>query len=271
MESNDTHFQSPPPSYHDAIQVECSNVPLQPTSLLLEGQSIRDELSRACLYQLSRTVTALPRITPKNSSVIFERVEYEAPARSETSKNHEAQPKHRHLFYLAHPADAQYRSDIPAYYITSMDAETLGNIHFETSKPRLQKTEFRALLSAHRTASHKPLFDEARKLTILFDARPMNWVSSRYSWTDGNGHQVAFEEGKGEHEQHKLVITHPMAQETRDALVALWVLRLWYETAESKQAKREELERMMPPASYQDLKLGKRVGALGALGGAGGG
>ncbi|KAL2827805.1 hypothetical protein BDW59DRAFT_54770 [Aspergillus cavernicola] len=262
----DTKSPDLPPSYEDTLVQEGSKeVNLPPAVLLLEGQSIRDELS-AHLYQLSRTVTTLPRTTLKSSSVIFERVEHDAPEKAGASET--LQPKHQHLFYLAHPADAQYRTDIPAYYITSVDAETVGNIHFETSKSRLQKTEFTALLSAKRTASHRPLFDEAGKLVTLFNARP-KWMGSCYSWMDRNGHQLAFEDRKGE--QHKLVITSPMSQDTRDALTAMWVLRLWYETAESKQAKKEAMERMMPPVSYQDLRLGKRVGGLGALAALGGG
>jgi hypothetical protein len=93
------------------------------------------------------------------------------------------------------------------------------------------------------------------------------------------------EDGKGD--EHKLVITTPITQEMWDALVAVWMLRLWYETAESKQAKREgklhtiacwiianrvaELERLTAPVSYQDWTYAKRVGGLGALAGAGGG
>ncbi|KAL4864368.1 hypothetical protein BDV12DRAFT_205748 [Aspergillus spectabilis] len=235
------------------METDAHKVP--PAVLLLEGKSIRDT-SSARLYQISRAVTTLPWAPPKNSSVIFERVEDNAHERA------------RHLFYLAHPADAQYRTDIPAYYITSVDTETVGNVHFKTSKRRLQKTEFTALLSAKRTASHRPLFNKAGELSTLFNARPTSWRSSHYCWTDSDGHQVAFEDR--ESEQHKLVITQPMLQETRDALAGVWVLRLWYEAAESRQAKKEALERMMPPVPYQDMTLAKRVGALGALGGAGG-
>lgn len=116
----------------------------------------------------------------------------------------------------------------------------MGNMHFETSKSRLQKkTEFTALLSSKRTASHNPLFDESGNAMSLFTARPAKWKSSQYTWTDSDGHQVAIDDRKGEREQHRLVITRPMAQDKLDALVGLWVLRLWYENAETKQAKRE--------------------------------
>ncbi|KAL4925070.1 uncharacterized protein BDV17DRAFT_191789 [Aspergillus undulatus] len=262
-----------PPSYKDAIQdgtkiVETDSLP--PAVLLLEGDSIKCESSSTLLYQLSRNITSLPRTPPKNSSVVFERVEQNALEKTDAT----TQPQqHHHLFYLAHPADAQYRTDVPGYYITSVDSSaTIGNMHFETTKSRLQKTEFTALLSAGRTCAHKPLFDALGKSVTLFNARPAGWMSSRYVWTDGEGRQVAVEDvlGKNDRGKTRLSITMSMKQEERDALVALWVLRLWYETAESKQAKKEAMERMTPPTLYQDLTMVKRTGALGAIGGAGG-
>ncbi|KAL3451413.1 hypothetical protein BJX65DRAFT_267884 [Aspergillus insuetus] len=269
----DTKYLDPPPPYEDVVG-EGSDTPslLQPVTLFLDGQCIRDASSSgAPLFQISRSVTMLPKTPPKNSSIIFERIDQESnvPEKAEALETQQGQAKHRHLFYLAHPADAQYRTDIPAYYITSVDTETVGNIHFETSKSRLQKTEFQALLSAKRTASDRPLFDDAGRATTLFNARPAKLMSSRYTWTRENGSQVAVEDGKGD--KHSLVITTPITQEMRDALVAVWMLRLWYETAESKQAKREELERLTAPVSYQDWTYAKRVAGLGALAGAGGG
>ena len=36
-----------------------------------------------------------------------------------------------------------------------------------------------------------------------------------------------------------MVVTVLMKREMRDVLVALWVLRLWFDAAESRQARRE--------------------------------
>ncbi|KAL3455662.1 hypothetical protein BJX64DRAFT_59278 [Aspergillus heterothallicus] len=265
-----SQFTDPPPPYEDIARGVSISPRLPPAVLLLDGQIIRDEATSAPLYQLSRAVTTLPRTPPKNSSITVERVQNIVPGKAESSETPQAQSQHRHLFYLAHPADAQYRTHIPAYYITCVETETVGNIHLETTKSRLQrKGEFTAWLSPRRTAWHRPLFDEAGKRSTLFSARPGKWTSSRYVWTGGDGARLAVEEMNGE--QHGLDISTPMTQEMRDALIAVWLLRLWYETAESKQAKKEELERMMPPMSYQDWTMGKRVGGLGALAGAGGG
>ncbi|KAL2847089.1 hypothetical protein BJX68DRAFT_240205 [Aspergillus pseudodeflectus] len=268
-----TKYLDPPPPYEDAVaEGSHTKIPtLQPVTLLLDGQCIRDASTSTSRYQISRSVTTLPKTPPKNSSIIFERVDTASRVleKDETPGTEQAPSEPRHLFYLAHPADAQYRADVPGYYITAVATETAGNIHLETSKSRLQKLEFTALLSAKRTASDRPLFDEAGKTVTLFSARPAKLMSSRYTWTQEDGSQIAVEDGKGD--EHRLAITTAMTQEMRDALVAVWLLRLWYETAESKQAKREELERLAAPVSYQDWTYAKRVGGLGALAGAGGG
>ncbi|KAL2837125.1 hypothetical protein BJY01DRAFT_221313 [Aspergillus pseudoustus] len=260
-------YSDPPPPYEETLSQAIESPGLPAVTVVLDGQAIRDEATSAPLYQLSRSVTTLPRTPPKNSSIIFERMENGIPEKVKSSET--VQTRHRHLFYLAHPADAKYRTDIPGYYITCVDIETVGNIHLETSKSRLQKTEFSAQLSPRRTASHRPLFDEAGETSTLFTARPGKWVSSRYIWTQKNGSQVAVEDGKGE--EHKLVITSPMKQDVRDALVAVWMLRLWYETAESKEAKREELERLVAPVAHQNWTIAKRVAGLGAFAGVGAG
>ena len=94
------------------------------------------------------------------------------------------------------------------------------------------------MLSAKKTASDKPLFDEGTQQLLLFDIHP-NWKVGRncYRWSDSNGRQVAVEEK--EDDIYKLSVTRIMPQDLRDALVATWLLRLWHDTAESKQAKME--------------------------------
>lgn len=119
----------------------------------------------------------------------------------------------------------------------------MGNIHFETTKQsQFQKPEFKALLSPNKSASSSPLFffsdgeTENQQCRLLFNIKPKaKWKGgrSRYIWADADGREVAVEEVK------KLVVTVPMKREMRDVLVALWVLRLWFDTAESRQARRE--------------------------------
>ncbi|RYP07959.1 hypothetical protein DL764_002187 [Monosporascus ibericus] len=198
------------------------------------------------------------------TSVVFERVDHDPHEKTEST---EPKKQHnRHLFYLAHPAGAQYRTDRPAYYITSVSPGGLGNIHLETSKSTFQNTEFKALLSVEKSASDSPLFNETPE--PLFDAK-LKWMGGHYTWTDSDGRQVAYENKK--RDRQRLVVTAAMRRKMRDALIATWCLRLWHDTAESREAKRDAMERLTPADcmdGYGDMKLAKRVGALAALGGA---
>ncbi|KAJ6139866.1 hypothetical protein N7471_006352 [Penicillium samsonianum] len=211
---------------------------LEPAVLFLSGQYVLVESATSTpLYQLNSDIKS---ISNKDSSVAFERVEHAVPEPEiETEGASTTAPRKQHLFYLAHPVNAQYRTDIPAkYYITSAVPEMVGNIRLETSEARFQKKSFKAMLSAKKTASDKPLFEEGTQQHLLFDIQP-NWKAGRncYKWSDPNGGQVAVEEK--EDDRYKLSVTMSMSQELRDALVATWLLRLWHDTAESKQAKRE--------------------------------
>ncbi|KAF7122622.1 hypothetical protein CNMCM5793_000647 [Aspergillus hiratsukae] len=211
---------------------------LEPVVLFLSGQSVVAEAApSAPIYQLNSDIRS---ISNKDSSVAFERVEHDvSELQIEAEGVTAATPRKQHLFYLAHPVNAQYRTDIPArYYITSAVPEMVGNIRLETSGARFQRTSFKAMLSAKKTASDKPLFNEGTEQVLLFDIHP-NWKVGRncYTWSDSNGRQLAVEEKKDE--RYKLSVMRSMPQDLRDALVATWLLRLWHDTAESKQAKTE--------------------------------
>ncbi|CAI7585885.1 unnamed protein product [Penicillium glandicola] len=228
-----------------------SKIFLEPTVLFLSGYSVFAEAEISTpLYQFNSDIRSTSN---KDSSVAFERVEDDVPG---LEIKHEGvtigTPRKRHLFYLAHPVNAQYRTDIPArYYITAAVPEMVGNIRLEISEARFQRTSFRAILSPKKTASDNPLFDEGTQQRLLFDIQP-NWKVGRncYRWSDSDGRQLAVEEK--EDVRYKLSITRSISQELRDALVATWLLRLWHDTAESKQAKREFLESMASSEAYKE-------------------
>lgn len=250
-----------PPSYEDAIRQAPGNTPGDNHNhnhgdsqgrlrLELQGTSIRDLSTGQVLYRLSRSVTSVPKPGPNSSSsVTFERVEYNnTPPEAKSTGIHkedsksepEQEPENKHLFYLVHPRDAQYRRDTPAYYITCLSADPdkmEGNLQFETRGTVLHGTEFQALLSRGRTWEHKPLFDVRGKVP-LFSARREGLVGGQYTWREDPGKEVGHESARNG-ESRGLVITSLMEQERRDALVALWALRVWYEVAESPKAKRE--------------------------------
>ncbi|KAK7424055.1 hypothetical protein QQX98_000665 [Neonectria punicea] len=245
----------------DVMSEKYSSPAFGPEVLVLDGQSIFSETAPATpLYQMSRSVTTL---SLKSTSVLLERIENDLPGNAQgEARTTQRKP----IFYLAHPLHAQYRTDTSSYYITSASPEMLGNVRLEISKPLLQKPGFQALLTPKKTASDSPLFNEEAQ-EPLFNAKP-KWKGGKYKWTDADGKQVAIEEGK--EDRHRLVITASMQTEMKDALVALWALRLWHDTAESSKSKREVLESMTPPSAvYPDTTLGKRAGALsGVAGGA---
>lgn len=224
------NLSAPPPSHPEADGTNPADV-LEPAVLLLSGQRVVfNAAAEAPLYELSRDVTSIPQ---KNSSIIFERVEDARP--TESDRNGSEKQQKRHIFYLAHPAGAEFQTDTPAYYITSASRErTLGNIGMRSTKPLLQRPEFEVVLSAAKTAADKPLFDENPK--VIFNIKP-KILSGRYTWFDSDGSQVAVEEQKGS--QRTLDITVPMKREIRDALVAAWCLKIWHDTAESPQAKKD--------------------------------
>ncbi|KAI1777282.1 hypothetical protein F4818DRAFT_409834 [Hypoxylon cercidicola] len=236
---------------------------LEPATLMLNGHSVVSGATvETPLYETNSIVTSIPQ---KGTSVAFGRVEHELSPKVEDAAS--AKLQNQQLFYLAHPADAQFQTDTPAYYLTSVSPEMPGNISLEASVSRFQKPQFKALLSSGKTWSDSPLFDTNPKL--LFEVKP-KWMSARYTWTDFSGKQVAYEDRKDD--QHRLVITASMTRQMRDTLVALWCLRLWHDTAESSQAKRDSMERMTDPESlrgYRGSQLAKRVGAASSLAGAG--
>ncbi|KAJ5319087.1 uncharacterized protein N7506_011791 [Penicillium brevicompactum] len=220
-----------------------------PASLCLSDQCVLDLGAPSTpLYRLSSDVTS---ISNKDSSVTLERVKCNQPGPEsgnesdtvdESITSNEGYDNLRSrkgpLFYLAHPANAQYRTDIPAkYYITAAMPGMMGNIRLEPSTSRFQRPSFKAMLSHKRTASDNPLFSEDAQQVLLFDIQP-TWTAGRtcYKWNDLQGHRMAVEETIDG--QYRLIITSWMEPELREALVASWLLRLWHDTAESKQAKR---------------------------------
>ncbi|KAJ5951972.1 uncharacterized protein N7479_010385 [Penicillium vulpinum] len=236
---------------YDKTDRNLSKDVLEPAILFLSGRVVHVQAAIPIpLYQLNSDISSTSN---KDSSVAFERIEHDVPGlKIDVEGDTASTPRKRHLFYLAHPVNGQYRTDIPArYYLTCAVPEMMGNIRLQSSDSRFQRTSFKAMLSAKRTAATKPLFDEGTQQRLLFDVQP-NWKVGRncYRWSDSNGREVAVEEK--ENDRYKLSVMRSMSQELRDALVATWLLRLWHDAAESKQAKREFFESMTSPEAYKE-------------------
>ncbi|KAI0104434.1 hypothetical protein F4814DRAFT_430751 [Daldinia grandis] len=258
-----TRLSSEDPSSYMASTERLWNDALEPTTLILKDQYIAPETEPTnWLYQIGRDVTAIPQ---KATSIAFEKLENNKSLEVDSSTSIESH--NRHIFYLAHPLGAQYRTDIPPYYLTSVSSDTLGNVSLETSKSRLGKIAFKVLVSSGRSWTDNPLFHGNAEL--LFNVK-QKWANGQYIWTNSNDEQVAFEDNKSD--RHKLVITASMRTDVRDALVATWCLKLWHDTSESRQAKREYMESMTPPEemlSNRGMRTMNNIGGLGSLAGLG--
>lgn len=81
------------------------------------------------------------------------------------------------------------------------------------------------MLNSDRSADDVELFKAATQ-QLLFEMRP-KLKDSPYQWIDADGQIIAYE--SGQEGDHKLVVQVPLQQDIKDALAALWTLRLWYE------------------------------------------
>ncbi|KAK1753301.1 hypothetical protein QBC47DRAFT_415995 [Echria macrotheca] len=307
---------------------------VQPTTYTLTGDSIH-ATSSAPLYQISHDLDAL---THTVSSITFSRItyssqqepdsdhdhdhvpprrlsplpaahEHEHPERAQTpdklSVRHEA--RHNKLFTLVHPANARYRTDIPAaFYMTAAPGMgCLGNVRLVDSasaKGRLRLGErgmVRAVVCPGFTAASVPLFSEEAmgegEGKVLFTVRPAAGMGmgmglrrgrgrgqGRWEWIWGDGKEVVAREERGREEEEggrkwcgaRLVVLREMEREEEvDALVAAWVLRMWGDVAEEREFQKEAIMALTPPESvfsYDGMKMNKRVGALGGFAAAGG-
>ena len=226
------HDAEPPPPAYDDVVANPPKYKIGPAALILDDESVNDEASpETPLYRLSRTVTI---VTHKSSSITLERLDHAAPDKADTP----GPPlERRHgLFYLVHPANARYRTDVHPYYMTAQKPGMLGNVRLETTQSRLQRTEFKALLSPGRSAADDTLFDANDGESVLFSAKT-KWMGGRCNWTDAKGMELAFEDGKSK--KPRLVITAAMETDLRDALVGVWCLKVWRDAAETSTAKKD--------------------------------
>jgi hypothetical protein len=225
----DTLDTEPPPSY-EAATGQAPHELVEPASLVLHGIDIfvENKGENTPLYQLSRNITALP---PKNnsSSIHLHRVE-----RGESEKTN-GEPVTARIFHLVHPVNADFRGDLPPYYVTATSLEALGNIILEANKHTLQRTEFSAKLSWDTNSGTKPLFHGKDKQQLVFYSK--NSRKGEQEWFDQHDKLLATECHNGQ--LPTLTMGGPVPRNTRDALVAMWCMMLWYELAESRGAKRE--------------------------------
>lgn len=216
-----------PPSYDDPKDDDV-NKTLDPTILVLSGQSIHAESANAALlYQLTRGVV---KLTYTTSEVELRRVDRVV----ETDDNDEPaiKPRSRHIYDLKHIKGihgtlSSLPQDSPPIFIEAITRKSLGNFALKKS---LLRSHWKALPVDTTGKSSKYNFT-----AFVKDAKPLFEIRhkhGRYEWTDTEGHAIAVEDG-GE-EQQRLLVTASLQRETVDALVALWCCRLWQYSAENE-------------------------------------
>jgi hypothetical protein len=249
---------------------------VEPTTLILKDDKIyTDTQPPTQLYTTSRNVTSATQ-SGTSSVQLYRSTDSEYNSDISNSSNN------THLFYLVHPLNADYRTDKPAYYITAASpGACLGNIRLEAaakaSFPSIKKrtAQVKAYLSRHKSSHDDELFVPSEEETLLFTAKA-NWSGTVQKWMDANDDEIAIASGGGGGGDAKMTtldITVKMEDETRDALVAMWMLCLWREAAEKREVKMAALEKLTPAPvqGYGSDKTTKRTGALGGLAAGGGG
>lgn len=203
---------------------------IEPETLLFSGQLITTENAPLTpIYQLNRELACKVQ---RNMAIIFETVHFTETTNPE-SKTVRRRKVTQDLYYLVHLRNSPSRDNLLKYYITAASPETLGNVQLDVTDA--QEEGFRAMLNADKSAADILLFNRDTQ-QLLFDIKP-KWQGGQYQWIDVNGVKVASEFGT--REEPRLHIEIPLQQQKRDALVALWILRLWYSIAENRTATRQ--------------------------------
>ncbi|KAL4732410.1 hypothetical protein ACLX1H_001426 [Fusarium chlamydosporum] len=217
LPSYDTLISAPPPAT-TAGNNPTAKLILGPATLYISGRFIYSTDPQAPpLYEFSHSIGYLH---DNDRSVKVERVD-------SVVKNSAGLPhvvlKNRHLFDLKHPTAAEFPTfPYHAEAATRRALCSLGASYFRSGNLLRQKKGFR--------------FDRAvkgaeRKLEpqgMLYEAYSSRSKGVGYEWRDSQGELIA-REVEDEQASMSLVITAEMSVELRDALVAAWILRIWWE------------------------------------------
>lgn len=226
MDSEPPSYPEPPsygepPSYDEiANKVEHLN---PPATLQISGRVIySDKNPTEPLFELSLDPIYLRDTT---RAVSIERVDTtmkppptpNAPPGTVTQK--------RHIYDLKHPGIIT--GPVFLYSAEAISRQSLCSLGMSTFRPR--RLSLTRGFRVHR--STKRLDNQVIPLGLLFTAVSSKTNGVRYEWSNGQGEIVARE--LDSKQSCRLFITKEMNTKKRDALVASWVLRIWWENAES--------------------------------------
>ncbi|KAK7415141.1 hypothetical protein QQX98_006085 [Neonectria punicea] len=213
------------PSYNDSANntVTVDNQILGPGTLYIAGRFVHSNDPQAPpLYEFSHSVGFL-RDTDR--SVKLERVDH-------TVRDHDGTPqvqsRNRHLFDLKHPTAGEWPTF--EYHAESTSRRALCSLGISTFRPksRLLGGIGKAKgFQVHRAVRGADRRHEARE--VMFTAAPARGSAVGFEWSDAGGRLLAREVETDD--LMSLVVTAEMGAALRDALVAAWVMRVWWELA----------------------------------------
>lgn len=211
-----------PPSYSEVTNDEEYLLPS--TTLQISGHVIySDKAPTEPLYELSHEPIHLRDTTRSMTVKRLDTTIKSSPA-SDGRPSHAVTQK-RHIYDLKHPGILT--GPVFLYNAEAVSRHSLGSFGMSTYRPRLFSSAdgFRV----HRAV--KRLDNQLVARGLLFSAVSTKTSAVRYEWSDGKGEILARELNTSY--GCKLFITKEMTVKKRDALVAAWVLRMWWEIAGS--------------------------------------
>lgn len=207
-----------PPSYDEIVnKVELLH---PPATFQIRGRVIySDKYPTEPLFELSLDPRYLRDTT---RSLAIERLDtFPRPPRSPNSSPYTATLK-RHIYDLKHPGIIT--GPVFLYNAEAVSRQSLCSLGMSTFRPRRL-----SLTSGFRVHRATKRFDNpAIPRSLLFSAVSSKTKGVKYEWSNGQEEIVA-----RELDSKKLFITKDMNTKKRDALVASWVLRIWWETADT--------------------------------------
>ncbi|KAI5457113.1 hypothetical protein BGZ63DRAFT_395452 [Mariannaea sp. PMI_226] len=216
------------PSYESVTNIE-ESVEDQvhgPVTLYVAGRFIHtNDHSSPPLYEFSHSIGFL---SDADRTVSVHRIDQIVTSRQGRPV---VQDRKRHLFDLKHPTKGEYANFKFQAEVASRRA--LCCLGISAFHPR------RSLLSSLGNAKrkgywvHRAVRGADRRLEekdVVFGAAPSRDRAVGFEWRDAEGELLAREVETNE--LMSLVVTAELTTATRDALVAAWMLRLWYELSQ---------------------------------------
>ncbi|KAF4997160.1 hypothetical protein FGRMN_4054 [Fusarium graminum] len=216
LPSYNTLLSAPTPAH--AATTPTNKSILGPATLYIAGRFIYSADPQAPpLYEFSHSIGYLH---DNDRTVKVERVDTVVKT---STGSPQAVPKNRHLFDLKHPTAAEFPTFPYHAEVATRRALCSFGVSYFRSGSLLRQTKGYRFDRAVKGADRK-----LEPQDVLFEACSSRSKGVGYEWRDCQGEIIA-REVEDEQAIMSLVITAEMSVELRDALVAAWILRIWWE------------------------------------------